>query len=189
MMPRRVSVVAGMSVFLFVSGLTMALPFANAQSGVAVTIPPGAGSAAAAAAKATGFSPNTVTVVIGVNNTVTWMNNDTVAGVGTHHTVSQVTSPPGGGFAGSGDLAANQSFSFTFTVPGTYQYHCSYHSWMMGTVIVKPASTVPEFPAAYLAVILFAVIAAAVVVAPRLRSTPSTGPAGGPTKSRSVQAS
>jgi len=44
-----------------------------------------------------------------------------------------------------------------------YTYSCAYHSWMTGTVIVKgTASTpAPEFPAASLALVLFAAIAAA----------------------------
>jgi FtsP/CotA-like multicopper oxidase with cupredoxin domain len=61
-------------------------------------------------------------------------------------------------------------YSFTFAVPGTYTYSCAYHSTMAGTIVVKPGvTTTPEFPAAWLAVILFAVIAAVMLVAPRLR--------------------
>ncbi|MGI0090172.1 MAG: cupredoxin domain-containing protein [Nitrososphaerales archaeon] len=29
------------------------------------------------------------------------------------------------------------NFSVTFTVPGTYQYHCNIHPWMNGIIIVK----------------------------------------------------
>jgi plastocyanin len=179
-MPARIRA-AGVLALLVVSGLTAALPLASAQSTVVVTIPPGAASAAAAASNAPGYEPDTVTVVIGVNNTVTWMNNDTVAGKGTAHTVTDVTQPAGGGFVSSGNLNANQSYTFTFTVPGTYQYHCAYHSWMMGTVIVLASNTpAPEFPVAWLAVILFAVIAAAILAVPRLRGARPEAPASGP---------
>lgn len=184
-MPRRVSVVASILVLLFVSGLTMALPLANAQSTVVVSIPSGTGAGASAAP---GYSPDTITVVIGVNNTVVWTNNDTT-GAGTSHTVVPTTQPAGGSMpsTGSGNISPGAAYSLTFTVPGTYDYHCSYHSWMSGVVIVKAASTVPEFPAAYLAVILFAVIAAVIVVASRLRPTLSSSSASRTTEGRLVQ--
>jgi plastocyanin len=76
-----------------------------------------------------GFSPSTIHVVIGVNNTVMWTNND-----GTPHTVTA-----NDGSFDSGAITAGQSWTYTFTQPGTYQYHCSYHSWMTGTVIVEAA--------------------------------------------------
>lgn len=167
-MHRGVQVLAGLLAFLM-SGLA-ALPLASAQSTVSVSIPSGAGASASAAP---GFKPNAVTVVIGVNNTVTWTNNDS-----TTHTVTPSTGPNGGWSTGSGDLAAGKSYSFAFTVPGTYAYHCNYHSWMSGTVVVKAAaststststSTTPEFPVGYLAVILFAVIAAVMLATARLR--------------------
>ncbi len=164
---------------LVMSSLTAALPFASAASTVVVTIPPGAGGASAQASNAPGYSPDTITVVIGVNNTVEWINNDTLAGKGTAHTVTDTTQPSGGGFVGSGNLDANQSWSFTFTVPGTYQYHCGYHSWMSGTVVVlAQTAQAPEFPTAALAAVLFAVIAAVVVAAPRLRGAPPVAPGG-----------
>ena len=72
------------------------------------------------------YSPSTITVVIGVNNTVTWMNNDAVP-----HTVTSDT-----GVFDSGAISQGGTFSYTFTTPGTYNYHCSYHPWMHGTVIV-----------------------------------------------------
>jgi plastocyanin len=184
-MPRRVSVVASMLVFVLVSGLTMAFPLANAQSTVMVTIPSGSGAAASAAP---GYSPDKITVVIGVNNTVTWTNGDTV-----DHTVTSSSVPNGASTFDSGSLAPNAVFMQTFTIAGTYQYHCNIHSWMSGTIVVEAASTsttthtTPEFPAAYLAVILFAVIAAVIVVAARLRQTLPASSAIGRAKSRFVQ--
>ena len=73
------------------------------------------------------FSPVQVTVAIGVNNTVTWVNNDNAA-----HTITSKD----GGF-GSGNIGAGGSFTNTFTTPGTYTYYCAYHAWMVGTVVVK----------------------------------------------------
>ena len=77
-----------------------------------------------------GYFPQQIVVVIGVNNTVTWINNDNMP-----HTVTSTN-----GIFDSGNLEAGQSFTYTFTKPGTYSYVCSYHSWMKGTVIVLSTS-------------------------------------------------
>jgi len=165
-MSQKLPLVIGAAAFFLISGLALAMPPASAQSAVAVSIPMGAGAGQSAAP---GYAPDNVTVVIGVNNTVTWTNNDSPS----HHTAAAVTYPTGGGSFNSGDMAPGASFSYTFTIPGTYTYNCAYHTWMTGTVVVKGASTTPapEFPAASLAIILFAVIAAVMVAAPRLRPT------------------
>lgn len=92
-------------------------------SGPIVSIQPGS----AANTTKTYYSPPTITVVIGVNNTVTWINNDNAA-----HTVTAT-----GGSFNSGNLNPGQSWTHTFTTPGTYTYSCSYHPWMTGTIIVK----------------------------------------------------
>jgi len=92
-------------------------------SAVHVSIPAGAGTNTSS----TGYSPGTITVVIGVNNTVEWVNNDDVA-----HTVTGANS-----VFDSGNMNPGDTFSFTFTSPGTYAYGCSYHPWMKGTVIVE----------------------------------------------------
>ena len=73
-----------------------------------------------------GYSPDNVTVVIGVNNTVTWTNNDSSI-----HTVTA-----NDGSFGSGYLNTGETFTYTFTVPGVYEYHCQIHPWMVGYVTV-----------------------------------------------------
>ena len=72
------------------------------------------------------FHPDTITVVLGVNNTVTWINNDTVS-----HTVTSDTS-----LFDSGTLAPGATYTRTFDQAGTYGYHCSIHPFMTGTVVV-----------------------------------------------------
>ena len=97
-----------------------------------------------------GYSPVTITVVIGLDNTVTWINSDT-----SPHTVTS-----DGGAFDSSTLNANQTFNFTFDKEGQYQYHCAYHAWMHGGVIVKPATALPEFPIGSLALVLLVSIIA-----------------------------
>ncbi len=162
---RRVTIAASALAVVLLSGLMIALPASGAISPVNVSIPNGA----AAPNSGAGYAPATVTVVIGVNNTVTWTNADTAP-----HTVTPATLPTGATWSvGSGNMAVGAVYSFTFTVPGTYTYGCAYHGWMGGSVIVKAAATpTPEFPLASLAIVFFAVIAAIMLAAPRLRSSP-----------------
>jgi plastocyanin len=190
----RSSLLTGAAILLVLSGSLTLLPLASAQSTVMVSIPRGSGVSSAAAP---GFSPHAITVVVGVNNTVTWMNNDNAS-----HTVTPENVPsPGSWSVGSGNLAAAQSYSFTFTVPGTYNYTCSYHSWMSGSIVVKgvattstatsvttsttpstttstttKTSTTPEFPTAALGATLFVIMAALVLLAPRLRTSAQQKP-------------
>lgn len=78
------------------------------------------------------FSPASITVVIGVNNTIVWTNNDNIT-----HTVTSTSVPAGATSFDSGNMAAGKTFKTTLTAPGTYQYHCTLHpSWMKGTIIV-----------------------------------------------------
>ncbi len=144
------------------SFLLVATPtgFVQAKEGF-VVIPAGSGANQSSA----GYSPAAITVVIGMNNTVIWLNNDTAP-----HTVTPSTEPPSGNWSvGSGNLDAGKTYQFTFTVPGKYTYGCAYHSWMHGTVLVKAGSTVPEFPASSLALILFVTVIVAVLALPRLK--------------------
>lgn len=92
------------------------------------------------------FDPGSIVVVIGVNNTVTWSN------MGSHtHTVTADDNS-----FNSGNISPGSSFTHTFTVPGTYSYHCNIHQYMKATIVVESASTtstststsggIPEFP-------------------------------------------
>ena len=75
------------------------------------------------------FSPQNITVVLNVNNTVEWTNNDNTA-----HTV---TSRPGDPTSFNQVLAPNATFIYTFTTVGVYNYYCTFHAgWMHGTVNV-----------------------------------------------------
>jgi plastocyanin len=73
-----------------------------------------------------GYTPYDITVVIGVNNTVKWTNNDNMP-----HTASAVD-----GSFDSGNMNAGDSFVHTFDKVGTYDYTCVYHHWMHGSVTV-----------------------------------------------------
>lgn len=164
-MARSTSVVAvGALTLVLLSGVFAALPAASAITTVQDSMPAGAGNGPASAP---GFAPAALTLVIGVNNTVTWTNNDSPS----HHDVASTSVPSGASAIASPDMPPGATFTYTFTVPGTYQIVCTYHSWMMMTVVVTGSSTTstPEFPAAWLAVILFAVIATVMVAAPRVR--------------------
>jgi plastocyanin len=74
------------------------------------------------------FTPSQITVAKG--GTVTWTNNDN-----TTHTVVDDLSNVGGPH--SGDIAPGSSYSFTFTKTGSFQYHCTIHPSMRGTIVVK----------------------------------------------------
>ncbi len=87
-----------------------------------VSIPSGASGGNLAAY----YLPVTVTVVMGVNNTIQWTNNDNTA-----HTVTSTTN-----LFNSGAIGPTQTFVYTFNTPGTYNYYCTFHNFMKGTVVV-----------------------------------------------------
>jgi plastocyanin len=71
------------------------------------------------------YNPATITVTAGT--TVTWTNKDDVT-----HSVTSDT-----GLFESGDLSKGDSFKYTFSAQGTYDYHCRFHGAMIGKVIVE----------------------------------------------------
>lgn len=86
------------------------------------------------------YSPNTLTVVLDVNNTVHWINQAITANT----IVSDVPVTQDGKIFGSNALLPGKSYEFTFTDPGTYRYHGEPHPWQRGTIIVLSQNTVPS---------------------------------------------
>ena len=71
------------------------------------------------------FAPARLTVKAGT--TVTWRNEDDIP-----HTIASAAR-----LFKSKALDTDDSFSFTFTEPGTYEYFCSLHPRMTGTIVVE----------------------------------------------------
>ena len=95
----------------------------------AATTPAPAAGANSISIKNFAFSP--VTLMVKTGTSVTWTNDD-----GASHAI---VSDPGTPVTFTSDSLANgASYTFTFTQPGTYTYHCSIHPSMKGTIIVAP---------------------------------------------------
>lgn len=75
------------------------------------------------------FSPRVLRIYTG--DTVAWKNTDTA-----DHTVTDNRS--GAGSFASSSLSKGATFSAKFTVVGTFHYHCAFHPFMTGVVIVRP---------------------------------------------------
>jgi plastocyanin len=73
-------------------------------------------------------------VVIGVNNTIEWINDDSVA-----HTVTSFQVPLGAPTFNSDLVFPGKTFTTTLTVLGVYKYFCAWHNWLGGEVTVQPA--------------------------------------------------
>jgi plastocyanin len=83
-----------------------------------------------------GFTPNKVTVEFG--DTVTWTNKDT----GNHQVLADQLA-----FPTSPVLAANQTYSYTFTKSGSFGYRDALHTNRRGTVTVRPGVSLTATPA------------------------------------------
>ncbi|MFD5244628.1 cupredoxin family copper-binding protein [Amycolatopsis sp. NPDC058340] len=82
------------------------------------------------------YGPAALTVRAG--DTVTWMQHDQAP-----HDVVTTSAPVA---FRSPQLSAGQSWSYTFTKPGTYSYYCSVHPDMRATVTVLAAETPAKQP-------------------------------------------
>ena len=71
------------------------------------------------------FEPQRLMVKAGT--TVTWVNQDDIP-----HLVASTTK-----LFKSKALDTDDKFSFTFTTPGVYDYFCSLHPHMTGTIVVE----------------------------------------------------
>jgi len=76
------------------------------------------------------FNPSAITVSAGT--TIKWTNKDNIT-----HTVTSGTPGSPDGVFDSGNIGNGATFSFTFNTKGTFQYYCSIHQSMRGTVVVQ----------------------------------------------------
>ena len=83
------------------------------------------------------FSPSSLSISQGT--TVTWTNHDVAP-----HTVTVASGPVK---FSSPTLQQGQSFSYTFTTPGTYAYYCAVHPDMKASVTVVAKATPTPTPA------------------------------------------
>ncbi len=133
------SLIIGVLAVLILAGCGAAASGSGAKS---ATSPPAAGGGSGTGGGSVAihnfaFTPQILTVKVGT--TVTWTNNDSAP-----HTVtsasSMSTSATRTGLFDSGTLNPGQTFSFTFTKPGTYFYECTIHfamPSMHAKVVVK----------------------------------------------------
>ena len=70
------------------------------------------------------FAPGTMSASVG--STVSWTNGDSTA-----HTVTFDSGPD------CGNVAPDASTTVTFPAAGTFNYHCTIHPTMKGTVTVS----------------------------------------------------
>lgn len=115
--------------FALLAAVAIAAACSSPAAPAATSAPPAA-AAASTNIDVQGFKfpPNTD---VAVGTKVTWTNKDSVG-----HTVTSGTRPNKDGKF-DGQLDASGTFSFTFTAAGTYQYFCTIHSSMNGTITVK----------------------------------------------------
>ena len=111
----KICVATGLAVAVFAA--TMALPTASAH-------------AAETEVKIDNFAFAPHRVVVKAGTTVTWINDEDIP-----HTVASSTK-----LFKSNALDTKDKFSFTFTTPGAYEYFCSLHPHMTGTIVVEAAS-------------------------------------------------
>ena len=90
----------------------------------------GAVRAEDAAAKIDNFTFVPARLTVKAGTTVTWRNEDDIP-----HTVTSASQR-----FKSKALDTDDSFSFTFTEPGTYEYFCSLHPRMTATIVVEPGN-------------------------------------------------
>ena len=96
----------------------------------AVVLLSGAVRAQDATAKIDNFTFVPARLTVKAGTTVTWRNEDDIP-----HTVTSAAR-----LFRSKALDTDDSFSFTFTEPGIYEYFCSLHPRMTATIVVEPGN-------------------------------------------------
>lgn len=110
------------------SGTTNTIPVGKAPRKVVVQQSASPTAAAAATVSITNFAFGPASLTVHVGDSVTFTNND-----GATHSVTFKD-----GSAGADSLSPGQSFTRTFDHAGTFDYFCSFHPYMTGTIVVAP---------------------------------------------------
>lgn len=131
--------VVGVGIYFIVSknnsNETTNIPMSNTQSPAipttsTVPVPDISSSAApeniTVSIKNFSFNPRALTIKAGAK--VTWVNDDSVP-----HTVTSDS----GVMLNSKTLSPGESFSATFTNPGSANYHCNIHPAMKGSLVIE----------------------------------------------------
>ncbi len=79
------------------------------------------------------YSPQAMSVAVGT--TVTWINEDSVFHTITSGSNNGTTVTPNGEFD-SGEVQTGETDAHTFDTPGTFDYYCNPHPWMIGQIEV-----------------------------------------------------
>ncbi|MGA2199098.1 MAG: hypothetical protein ABSG45_04090 [Nitrososphaerales archaeon] len=126
--------IAGVAYYV---GTPASLPSGNMSSdscsplSVQVVIPQGVGTNSSIK-----FEPPTLVVVVGVNNTVVWNDQDSTA----VHNVISVSVPPDGVQWYFDGMTYGHTYCVVLTAPGTYTYELFLPYVVEGTIVVKSAS-------------------------------------------------
>src|ERR1700692_947457 len=115
------------------SALVAAALGAATATMLAAVVPPGWAQTAAPAGAVSidNFTFTPVSLKVKAGTTVTWTNRDDIP-----HGIASSDNA----FKKSKALDTDDSYSFTFATPGTYQYFCYIHPHMVGTIVVEAAS-------------------------------------------------
>jgi amicyanin len=97
---------------------------------LAAAVLPGRTQSPASAVSIDNFTFNPQKLTVKAGTTVTWTNKDDIP-----HAIAAV-----GKEFKSKVLDTDNSFSFAFTTPGSYDYFCSLHPHMTGTIVVEGAT-------------------------------------------------
>jgi plastocyanin len=109
-----------------VSNICFSIALAFVLYAGAATFPAASAQAADIEVKIDSFAFAPQRVVVKAGTTVTWINDDDIP-----HTVASSTK-----VFKSSALDNKDKYSFTFTTPGTYEYFCSLHPHMTGSIVV-----------------------------------------------------
>ncbi len=112
------------------SHIRVATALAVAVFAVATALPAASAHVAETEVKIDNFAFAPQRVVVKAGTTVIWINDDDIP-----HTVASSAK-----LFKSNALDTKDKFSFTFTTAGAYEYFCSLHPHMTGTIVIEGAT-------------------------------------------------